>query len=237
MTTTIILPNDPDLPVELRVRLDWREHNRLLRLAYPLAAMRFEYEVPAGWIARPDDGREVPGHAWVRAERPGSVVAIVNDAKYSYAARDGTLFITVARSPVYAHHLPMRLSRGESYRYIDQGEQGFTLRLMAGRDLSRCDAARAAEALLRPPVATPHVSRGGQAAWRGQWLDARVTTSMVTVLKVSDNGQALVLRAVELEGTADRLELAGQGIEVAPRGIATARLEADVLRASDGLER
>src|SRR5262249_44645006 len=66
LTTTILLPEDAALPVELRVTLDWRERHRLLRLAYPLGAACFEYEVPAGWTRRPDDGREVPGQRWVR---------------------------------------------------------------------------------------------------------------------------------------------------------------------------
>src|SRR5262249_50955147 len=69
LRTTILLPEDAGLPVELRVVLDWRERNRLLRLAYPIGASCFEYEIPAGWIARPDDGREGPGHRWVRAAR------------------------------------------------------------------------------------------------------------------------------------------------------------------------
>ena len=237
LTTTIILPQHADLPVELRVTLDWHERNRLLRLAYPLGATRFDYEVPAGWIARPDDGREVPGHAWVRAERADGAVVIVNDAKYSYAARDGTLFITAARSPVFAHHVPKRLKRGATYRYVDRGEQRFTLRLHAGREMSRRDAHLLAETLLRPPIATPHVSRGGDAPWRGQWLDARVSTSALTALKVSEDGQALVLRAVELEGRTDRLVMGDAVLDIPPRGIVTARLEADALRGSDGLER
>ena len=177
LVTTIILPDDADLPVELRVALDWREASRLLRLAYPLGAQHFEYQIPAGWIERPDDGREYPGQRWVRAVRSDLVVAIANDAKYSYAALDGTLFITAVRSPVFAHHDPMALQPGVHYRHMDQGEQRFTILVQAARDLTRRDAWRLADALLRPPVVTPHVSRGGDRPWRGQWLHARAATS------------------------------------------------------------
>jgi len=236
LCTTIRLPADPDLPVELDVVLDWREKHRLLRLAYPLGADSFEYEIPAGWIARPDDGREVCGQRWVRAARPGLAVAIANDAKYGYAARDGTLFVTAVRSPAFAHHDPMTLPPGGRHRHMDQGEQRFRLALQAAPDLSRRDAWRLADALLRPPIVTPHVSRGGTAPWRGQWLRPQAATSVVTALKRAEDGGDLVLRAVELEGRADRLGLDGHGIDLPARGIVTARLGDDGLRPSDGLE-
>jgi len=237
LRTTILLPEDADLPVELRVVLDWREQSHLLRLAYPIGAQRFEYEIPAGWLARPDDGLEYPGHRWVRAIRPDLVVVIANDAKYSYAALDGTLFITAVRSPVFAHHDPTTLQPGRRYRHMDQGEQCFTLRVQAAPDLSRRDAWRLADALLCPPVVTPHVSRGGDQPWQGQWLHTQATTSTVTAVKLREDDNALVLRALELEGQADRLIVDGGAIAIPARGIATALLDADGLTQSDGLER
>jgi alpha-mannosidase len=237
LRTIVVLPEAADLPVELRVALDWREQNRLLRLAYPLGAQQFEYEIPAGWIARPDDGREYPGHRWVRAVRSDLVVAIANDAKYSYAAQDGTLFITAVRSPVFAHHDPMTLQPGTRHRHMDQGEQRFTIRVQAAAGLSRCDAWRLADALLRPPVITPHVSRGGDQPWRGQWLRTQAATSTVMAVKLGEDGAAVVLRAVELEGRSDRLRADGGVVDLPARGIVTALLSADGLRRSDGLER
>ena len=46
LRTTVILPEDADLPVELRVALDWRQQHQLLRLAYPIGAKQFEYRDP-----------------------------------------------------------------------------------------------------------------------------------------------------------------------------------------------
>jgi alpha-mannosidase len=237
LRTTVELPEDADLPVDFRVALDWREQHRLLRLAYPIGGQRFEYEIPAGWIARPDDGREYPAQRWVRAVRSDLVVAIVNDAKYSYAAQDGTLFITAVRSPVFAYHDPMKLQPGARYRHMDQGEQRFTIRMQAAPDLSRRDAWRLADALARPPVITPHVSRGGDRPWQGQWLRTRAVTSTMTAIKLSEDGSALVLRALELEGQADRLVVDDRTVDMPAHSIATALLSADGLRRSDGLER
>jgi alpha-mannosidase len=237
LLTTIIVPDNADLPIELRVTLDWRETNRLLRLAYPLGAERFEYEIAAGWIARPNDGREYPGHRWVRAVRSDLSVAIVNDSKYSYAALGGTLFMTAVRSPVFAHHDPMTLRSDVPYRHMDQGEQRFTIQVHAARDLSRRDAWRMADALTRPPVVTPHVSRGGDREWRGQWFHARTETSVLTAVKLAEDNDALVLRALELEGQADRLILNAGDVSVPARGLTTVLVDTGGLVVSDGLER
>ena len=236
LRTTILLPEDADLPVELLVTLDWREQNRLLRLAYPLGAQRFEYEVAAGWIAAADDGREVAAQRRVRAVRNDLTIAIANDAKYSYAAQDGTLYITAVRAPVFAHHDPTVLQPDRRYRHMDQGEQRFRISLQAAPDLSRLDAWRLADALLRPPVITPHVSRGGKKPWRGQWLRTAAATSTVTAVKLAEDSSALVLRALELEGHADRLNLPGGAVDIPPRGIVSVMLGADGVRPCDGLE-
>ncbi len=237
LRTTILLPEDARLPVELRVALDWREQNCLLRLAYSLGAKRFEYEVAAGWITAADDGHEIAAQRWVRAVRDDLTIAIANDAKYSYAANDGTLYITAVRAPVFAHHDPAVLLPSRRYRHMDQGEQRFKMTLQAAPDLSRRDAYRLADALLRPPVVTPHVSRGGERPWRGQWLRTAAATSRVTAVKLAEDSPALVLRALEMEGRADRLDVPGGAIDVPPRGIVSILLTPDGPRPCNGLER
>jgi alpha-mannosidase len=161
----------------------------------------------------------------------------VNDAKYSYAAQDGTLFITAVRSPVFAHHDPITLQSDARYRWMDQGEQRFTIHIHAGSDLSRRDAHRLADALLRPPLVTPHVSRGGDRPWCGQFLCARSATSSLTLAKLAEDSDALVLRGVELEGHTDQLRVGRAAIDIPPRGIVTALVRPNEVVATDGLER
>jgi len=234
LTTRVLLPADADLPVELQVRLDWREQRKLLRLAYPLAGSRFEYEIAAGWVERPDDGREVSGQRWVRAVRSDATVSLANDAKYSYAAKDGVLYITALRSPPFAHHDPVVLPEGASPRWMDQGEQQFSLRIGVGG--TRRDAMRLADELLKPPVVTPHVARGGTAPARGQWLQVESASGAVIALKKAENGDDMVLRAIALDEVADRVAVDGAAFTVPARGIASVRLGPDGVRMSDGLE-
>jgi len=59
----------------------------------------------------------------------------------------------------------------------------------------------------------------------------------VTALKVAEDSPALVLRALEMEGRADRLDLPGGAVDVPPRGIVSVMLGADRVRPCNGLER
>lgn len=231
--TTVVLPAEADLPVDLRVRLDWHEKQKLFRIAYPLDGSRFEYEVPAGWTERPDDGKEVFGHRWVRAIRDDLTVTLINDAKYSYAAKDGTLYITATRAPVYAHHDPIKLEPGAVYRYLDQGEHVFAIRIAING--SRAEAMAEADHLLRPPVATPHVSRGGGRPRSGQWLDVGGTGAVIA-LKLAEGSGQMVLRAIELDGEAGTLTVNGQSVAIRPRGIVSVRLDDSSLTETNGLE-
>lgn len=236
-STVIVLPAYDDLPVELRVTLDWQEKGKLFRIAYPFGAANFEYEIPAGWQERPDVGHEVPGLRWVRAETAEQTVVIANDAKYSYAAKDGTLYITAVRSPVFSHHVPIELREGAFLRYMDLGEQSFTLRLYGDDRVSRCRAHALADELTRPPVVTTHVARHGTDGHAGCWLDMETGPSTaITTIKTAEDGDEVILRAVEFDGADGHVSFADATLSVRARGIASLRLCGDILSATDGLE-
>ncbi|MFW2543951.1 glycoside hydrolase family 38 C-terminal domain-containing protein [Primorskyibacter sp. 2E107] len=237
MTTSIVLPADGSLPVELRVHLDWREQHTLLRLAYPLAADTMECEVPGGWAARPMDGREVPALRWIRATGPQREVALINDSKYSFAGKDGTVYMTAVRAPVFAHHDPIPIEPGARYRYMDQGEQAFTIWIRAGTQVSRKDAVALADTLNKPLVVTPHVARVGTAGPRGQWMPVRAETAHVSTLKMAEERDMPVLRVCDLDGKGGTLRVSDQSAALRPRSIATVGLGDAGLVQLDGLER
>jgi alpha-mannosidase len=93
-------------------------------------------------MERPADGRERLGQRWVLATSHdgGYGVELANDAKYSYAADGSTLYLTALRSPAFAHHDPYVLQPDGEYCYTDQGEQQFTLRLLARSSIGALDA-------------------------------------------------------------------------------------------------
>ncbi len=237
MITRIVLPEDGTLPVELRVHLDWREQRTLLRLAYPTGATEMECEVPGGWSARPMDGREVPALRWIRATGPTREVALVSDAKYSFAGKDGTVFVTAVRSPVFAHHDPIPVEAGARYRYMDQGEQDFTIWLHAGKKISRNAAVEMAETLNKPIIVTPHVARSGTAGPKGQWLRVEASGAYVSTLKMAEDSDMPVLRICDLDGNGSSARIEGHERALKPWALASLGLRADDLCELDGLER
>ena len=242
ITSTYLLCDDPALPLEIRVSVDWHEHHQLLRLCYPFALPEptFRYEVPYGSIERPADGREYPGQRWVLVSgTDGYHVSVANDAKYSYAAKDGALYLTALRSPVYAHHNPIALDPAREYAFTDQGEQSFIIRLQSGVGLPATVANRIADELMYPPVVTPHVARNGTKAYRAGLLDVEAVSSSVTWLKTAEGGADPVLRVVEHDGRSDTVVLPASGdlYTISPYGVVTLRRDGQGhWRQSDGME-
>jgi len=182
-------------------------------------------------------GQEVPVQRWIRARAPGHDVALVNDGKYSFAGRDGTVWLTAVRAPVFAHHDPIAVEPGARYRYMDQGEQAFTLWLAAGAPLPRQRVAMLADMLNKPLVTTPHVARGGRADPRGAWLDLRAEAACVTTLKMAEAEEVALLRAHDLDGTGGAVAIDGHAAPLPPRGLVTLALTPDGPQPRDGLER
>lgn len=127
--------------IEVRVKLNWNEKHKLLKLQFPfnLSDVKYTYEIPLGAIERPANGEEEPGQRWVDVS--GSLVnndnkkftyglTIVNDSKYSFSAKDNIFTMTLVRSPIYAHHIPNTKKEGVDYFYIDQGFHEFRYLLL-----------------------------------------------------------------------------------------------------------
>jgi alpha-mannosidase len=105
----ILEANRPALQVELN--LDWQEDHRLLRFYLPtqLRGRMARYGAPFGAVERPqvpggpreEAMWEVPGSRWAAVlNDPGTDgLAIVTEAKYGFACRDGELALTLLRAP------------------------------------------------------------------------------------------------------------------------------------------
>jgi alpha-mannosidase len=148
--------------VEVQVTIDWREQHKLLKLRFPLnlTMMRATYEIPYGHIERFANGQEEPGQTWVdvsgisreNGERYG--LSLLNDGKYSFDVRIRDIGMTVLRSPIYVHHMPVEPDPEQTYTYMDQGVQRFTYVLLPhpGSWEQAGTVQRAAELNQRPVV-------------------------------------------------------------------------------------
>jgi alpha-mannosidase len=179
----------------------------------------------------------VPGLRWVRAIGPDHIVVIANDAKYSYAAKDGTLFITAVRSPVFSHHEPIKLREDAYLRYMDQGPRTFTIRVCGDSEVTRRQAHVMSDNLTKPPLVTTHVTRHGTCPHAGTWLgiDADEHT-VVSTIKTAEDTDDLIVRVLELDGVTGGVTYQAMPASIGPYQIATFRLRDERLIPSDGLE-
>lgn len=91
--------------------VDWHEHQTLLKARFPLDIRTdtSTAEIQFGHVGRPthrntswDQARfETSMQRWVDLSEPGFGVALLNDCKYGYDARDGAVRLTLIKSPIF----------------------------------------------------------------------------------------------------------------------------------------
>jgi alpha-mannosidase len=183
--------------VDVRVRVDWRERLKLLKLRYPTPGGDATYEIPYGHVVREGNGDENPAQNWVDC----GGLSVANDAKYGHDVRDGSIGVTALRSPVYAWHHPRQLDDDGIYDYLDQGPQEFRLRLIPhGGDWRDGGTVRLAAELNQPVFVLLESAHAGPLPRTASF--GEVTSAVGTVLKRAEEGEELVLRAYESAGRA-----------------------------------
>jgi alpha-mannosidase len=227
--------------VDVRVTLDWHEQLKLLKLRYPTSVETdtATFETPYGHLARPANGDEEPGQAWVDVSGGGRGLTVCNDAKHGYDVRRGDIGISAVRSPVWAWHDPRELEEGGDFEFMDQGRQTFSVRLIPhGGDWRGADVVRRAAELNQPPFALIETYHDGPLPQRASHAEDAGSV-VVTVLKGAEDGDGYVLRAYETAGRAASPTLRALGREIpaelGPHEIKTFHL-GDEVREVDLLE-
>ncbi|HWJ32857.1 MAG TPA: glycoside hydrolase family 38 C-terminal domain-containing protein [Gaiellaceae bacterium] len=203
--------------VDVHVTLDWHEQLKLLKLRYPTTIddVCATFEAPYGQLERAPDGHEDPGQTWVDVSGQGVGLAVINDAKSGYDVRGADIGVSVVRSPVWAWHDPRELEPDGDFSYMDQGRQKFRIRLVphAG-DRHAAGVPRLSAELNQPAYALLESFHDGDLPSDQSFVDG----APVTVVKLAEDGDAVVLRAVETSGRetteAIDLPLLGRSVEL-----------------------
>ncbi len=135
--------------LRLRLRLNWNRTQSLLKFSLPVAFPVREWlgGCPGGTVRRPADGAEYPFYRFAVLEGEGMALAVVSADFFSADLRsDGTLRLTLLRSPYYAHHDPTPVPEGTFAPVTDRGEHEFDITLLA---LPEYDPKAIADELLR----------------------------------------------------------------------------------------
>ncbi|MDQ4076765.1 MAG: glycosyl hydrolase-related protein [Chloroflexota bacterium] len=193
--------------IDVHVTVDWREQHALLKLQFPinLYFARATYEIPYGHIERPVNGEEEPGQGWFDFSGVApdtnelSGLSILNDGKYSFDILNKVMSMTVLRSPIYAHHMPIIPDPEAHYSFIDQGVQRFTYSLLPheGGWEEAGTVRRAAELNQRPITLIETYHPEGTLPQKDSFVSVDQDNIIVSVLKKAEEGDDLILRAYE----------------------------------------
>ncbi|MGN0867759.1 MAG: glycoside hydrolase family 38 C-terminal domain-containing protein [Oligosphaeraceae bacterium] len=139
--------------VEMRLRVEWQERNRILKLVlpYPGAGDTRTDGICAGSLERPQDGWERPVQRWTRLPLAGETpeeLAIVCPDVFALDATTERVRLTLLRSCQLAHHDPAPGGRAD-VRFSDRGEHDFRFLFSVGEHTGN-DLDQRAYALLRP---------------------------------------------------------------------------------------
>ncbi len=191
--------------LDVRTIVDWHESHRLLRAIFPTAlhAARATYDCAYGHIQRSTARNtsweraafEVPAHRWVDLsdETVDAGLAVLNDCKYGHSCHGGTIGMSLLRAPKFPDAT------------ADMGMHVFTYSMMPHPGDWRAAGVDDQAELLNAPMKTWALTAGQTGDLGPTW--APVTLSVeggaratVAALKLSEDGDRLVLRLVETRG-------------------------------------
>lgn len=201
-----LLPGDEKLYV--RASVDWREKHKMLKIAWPMQVEnpKAYYEIPFGVIERPADGEEEPGLMWTAVKGTNGGFALFNNCTYSSSVKDGTIYHTVVRSPIYGDHGGPRT---EESVYTDQGIMEFKYGFMPVAD-SWAPVIRAARQLNKSATLIMETWHEGTLTNRPYAsINVSADNVVMSAIKRSEDGKGTVIRLYEVDGKETPVTVSG----------------------------
>ena len=185
----------------------------MLKMAWPMKVENPKafYEIPFGVIERPADGEEEPGLMWTAVKGDNAGYAIVNDNTYSSSVKDGTIYQTILRSPIYGDHGGPRTEESE---FTDQGRINFQYTLMPTGD-EWTNVTREAKLLNKPLsniIENWHEGKLTTQPYAGIRIDC--DNIMLSALKRSEDGKGTIVRLYEITGKEANVTVSGDVLPI-----------------------
>ncbi|MEX0602202.1 MAG: glycoside hydrolase family 38 C-terminal domain-containing protein, partial [Bacteroidota bacterium] len=207
--------------IEFRTTVRWSEKHILLKAAFPLNVKTTSatYDIQFGTMHRPTKPRspedkakfEVPAHEWVDLSDQKFGVSLLNDSKYGHDVREGTVRLSLIRSPRFPHEVDPGKLYGE--RHTDQGDHEFRYALFPhGGDWKQGETIRRAREFNVPFLVTPDSTPRPVPPF----VTNLPKNLMISSVKKAEDGEELIVRIYEAHGHSSKTTLEfGYGIEKA----------------------
>ncbi|MCD2172471.1 alpha-mannosidase [Rhizobium sp. C4] len=185
--------------VEIDTFIEWRQSNTLVKAAFPINVFARETtaEIQFGHVRRPthrntswDQARfETVMHRWVDMSEPDFGVALINDCKYGYDAKDGLLRLTLLRSPTYP------------WPEADQGEHRFRYAIHVHHGLFEGQGVPAVAEAFNAPLRLYRGGGEGLAQEAASLFDLEGSGVAVESVKKAEKSDDLIVRLWETQGS------------------------------------
>ncbi len=185
--------------IEFRTSVDWREKERLLKVAFPTAInigapARATFEIQYGHVERPthwntswDRARfETCAHKWVDLAETGYGVALLNDCKYGHDVKDGRLRLTLLRAPKHP----------DPNADIGRHEFAYAILPHAG-DFRSAGVVREAYGFNAPMAAFIGSRHDGPLPAQGRLFSVDAPNVVIEAVKKAEDGGELIVRLYE----------------------------------------
>ncbi|RAV04753.1 alpha-mannosidase [Paenibacillus sp. YN15] len=195
--------------VDFRTTVEWREAHKLLKVAFPvdILSTKAAYEIPFGSIERPTHTNtsweqaqfEVCGHRWADLSEGGYGISLLNDCKYGYDIKGHVMRLSLLRSPRWPD------------READVGVHAFTYSFYPHEgDWRTGNVVREGYQLNHPHQAVWGTGGSGTLPSHGGFIQVNSRHAVLDTLKITEDGQGLLLRLYESSGGRETVELSMQ---------------------------
>lgn len=203
--------------IEVATTVDWYTQSRRLRLAFPTTTdmNRGVYDIPYGVLERDryegtttyggNAGGDWPAIHWAGIQTPAYTYAVFNQGTPSYRVEDGTVLVSVLRSPIIPYGLfePASYVAYNFWGMMDHGRHTFRHALYLGSgDWRENTTGRQAELFNAGLMAMPGMLASPLPGWQLQADHTHLAT-----IKAAEDGQGMILRFVEHAGGSETIRL------------------------------
>ncbi len=199
--------------IDFRTEVHWNEKQQLLKTAFPvqIRATEATYDIQFGNVKRPthwntswDYARfETVGHQWADLSERGYGVSLMNDCKYGYDIKDGTIRLSLLRAPKWPDVS------------ADLGEHEFTYSLYPHeQDWRGAQVVRKAAELNHPAIVVS-IPAAGDSALTGQgalpheqsMIPLESRSVMLDTMKAAELGDGTIFRFYESSGSRESVSI------------------------------
>lgn len=176
---------------DIRYRVNWEEKHAVLKLETAVSRHRHTVAVPFGSVERESATQDVPLGLWLRTNR----MTLSATGVFAYRMWNGSLGLTLLRSPIYGDLRLEPIDMNLDYDIIDRGIVEGNIRVSF-----QGDPWDMAEAFQNQPVVICESNHDGELPATHSFYEMRTEGVQLAAIKKCEDDDGTIFRVVETNG-------------------------------------